>query len=416
MMNRSPRVQPLAQLQDDIQQGHSVQNLMDLAAQVNPAAPARLRGVPMSGGAGLASEADGMGPKASVADESNLTGGAPGETETSDRPTFTGQEVAQRKEAAAEVKGLTHLVKKEGKSIHAATDEHEVEEPDQVVVETNDRIRSRRGPNQEEFDEYDEVSPGLYRWYGVRKAPRLDQPVDWYIREDAFEFKEEDEKPRVSTDLERVPGRRTRQSHHLVRFEVWHNTDQSIDRTGHMMMYEVRSKIFREYAQRREGGTVKGKLEPLKDAERIEGVKKKFESLNIEGFDKAPEPYYLAVFEMNEEQAHGRRRDETRKDKEKRDVPRFNIVSWVDVMLTVDESTQLDQQREFREGEGFYYFVKEVQTDYAGATRCLSWLEDAAKIQKITELITGHAVDVLNDYISKAGIKKYHTGQHEPFA
>ena len=131
MMNSSPRAQALAQLKDDMQQGPRVQSLGKLAAEVNQCVPAQSQGIPISGDAGLEGGADVTrlnGPEA-------------------------GQAVAQRKKAPAEVKGLTHLVKKNVESIHASAEEHEVKEPETVVVETNDRIRSRRGPNQEEFAE-----------------------------------------------------------------------------------------------------------------------------------------------------------------------------------------------------------------------------------------------------------------------
>jgi len=410
MANVSPRVQVLAQLKDDIQHSRRVQSLTEPAAEINQYAPAQLRGVQVNDDAGLEHEADGMGAEASEAGKSNPVYGLPGETETSDRSIFTGQEVAQRKEVETEVKGLTHLVKKRGKSIHRSSEEHEVEEPAPIVVETNDRIRSRRGPNQEEFSGYDEVSPRLYRWYGVRSAPGLDPATDWYIREDTFDL-EEHARPRVSRNLEREPGRRTRQSHHLVRFEVWHNTSTDIDPTGHMMMYEVRSQVYREYAQLREGGEITGAVQKLPDSNSVREMKQKFIELGVINvstgrvFDKAPEPYYLAVLEMNREDARERRGGEKRKG-----GPRFNIMTWADVMFTVQETMQLDERGRSRKEQGFYYFVKEIQINYPQATRCLSWLEDAAQIQTI-ELIEGHAKIVLDDYIRKKGIEPYHTGQ-----
>lgn len=45
MMNGSPRVEPLAQQKDDLQQSSCVQNLARLSAEINRGAPAQLRGV-----------------------------------------------------------------------------------------------------------------------------------------------------------------------------------------------------------------------------------------------------------------------------------------------------------------------------------------------------------------------------------
>jgi hypothetical protein len=57
LANGSARVQPLAQLKDDIQQSPRVQNLMDLAADIHQGAPAQSSGEPVNHDAGLAREA-----------------------------------------------------------------------------------------------------------------------------------------------------------------------------------------------------------------------------------------------------------------------------------------------------------------------------------------------------------------------
>jgi hypothetical protein len=400
-MNNGPQAQALAQRKEGFMQSPRLQDLAGLAARINQDANAS-----PSQNAGLKPGAGGMEAKISRADNGNSVPEAFEETGGSHH-SFTGQKTTQRKEVATEVKGLTHLVKKKGNTILGSTEEHEVEEPEQVIVETNDRIRSRRGPNQEEFAGYDKVSPRMYRWYGIREAPGLGKAPNWYIREDAFDLKEDDQ-PRVSKNLEAVRGRRTRQSHHLMRFEVWCNSDTKLDPTGHMMVYEVRSGVYREYAQQRTGAEItdppKEKTDDLELTKRLdESFVKRLKDYK----GPKPKPYVLDALELNPEEALDRRKKETRGKETK--VPRYNRVLWADVMITVEHSIIFGEKSQSRR-RGFYYFLKEVQADVEGATRCLSWLEDVAEIQGIS-LITGHAADVLNNYIQQAGIQEYHTGE-----
>jgi hypothetical protein len=376
----------------------------------------------------------------------------------------TGRPVAQLKRAPAEVEGITHLVKKKGNSIQAGAEEHEVEGPAVVEVETNDRIRSRRGPNQEEFNEYDSVSPHMYRWYGVRQAPELGETVkEWYIREDAFKWADERaDRPKVSTNLEGRHGgeRRTRGSHHRLRFEAWFNTSRESDQSGHMMMYDAFGERYLEYAQKRiEFHNVNStllkldKLEGIgtKPAEilkayaslrpRFESILKESESIgesgiiNINGhamtkkelaeliqslamFAKT-EPWQLGVYQESRENAYNRRKNEKKRPITELSAPRFNKLHWAAVMLPNDLYITLRRRFDFRTEHGFYFLLKELQEKYFDdiqhypeATRCLSVLEDTANLQRVV-LVPGHAEDVLITYIRNANIQEQHHGNVE---
>lgn len=403
-LNNSPQSQALAQRKEAFTQSPRVQGLAGLATRINQG-----EGVSFNQNAGLKQGNGGMETKISGTDNGNSIPGESREAGTSDHAIFSEQKVAQRKEVAAAVKGLSHLVKKKGNTIFGSQEEHEVEEPEQVTVETNDRIRSRRGPNQEEFAGYDRVSrEKMYRWYGIREAPRIGKVPDWYIREDAFNLGED--KPQVSKNLEALPGRRTRQSHHLMRFEVWCNSDTQLDPTGHMMVYEVRLNQYREYAQQRKGKEITDPPKEIDDPGLTEQLDQSFKK--IVGYKgPKPKPYHLDALTLTPQQALDRRGKETR-GKEKK-VPRYNRVLWADVIVTVEHTLIFGEKSQLRKERGFYYFLKEVQDDVAGATRCLSWLEDVAQIHGI-ELVTGHAAEVLTDYIKKAGVLEEHTGEKSP--
>lgn len=101
-----------------------------------------------------------------------------------------GNEVAQLKPMKKAVTGITHLVKLVDGSLYNAAYEsneiREVREGDMVVIDTDNRYRSRRGPNQETYHETDKQGPQHYLWYKVISLN--DRPVeeDTYIREDTI--------------------------------------------------------------------------------------------------------------------------------------------------------------------------------------------------------------------------------------
>ena len=157
----------------------------------------------------------------------------------------------QCKPVEVRVTGLTHLVARHpmSGSIHGGTEGPEVTAHDRIVVETSERVRSRRGLNSETFANYDRVSGRIYRWYLVTtlNGQRF-EGSRYYIREDAFEFASEADRPRVSRDLSVLDHRRTRQSHKLIRLEAWYNKDRSVDQTEHMILYDYERQTYREYA------------------------------------------------------------------------------------------------------------------------------------------------------------------------
>ena len=65
--------------------------------------------------------------------------------------------VIQRAAIGAEVSGLTHLVASVGGSLYDGAEIMELANGITLVIETDDRILSRRGPNQEIHGEADRV-------------------------------------------------------------------------------------------------------------------------------------------------------------------------------------------------------------------------------------------------------------------
>lgn len=95
--------------------------------------------------------------------------------------------VIQRVEIPVVVTGLTHLVEPKGGSIFEGEEIAEVTHGDEIVIENSDKIRSRRGPNQEYNRAGDLQGAAVYRW--VRVVTLNGNPLrrHAYIRDDAFE-------------------------------------------------------------------------------------------------------------------------------------------------------------------------------------------------------------------------------------
>ncbi|WP_123067942.1 eCIS core domain-containing protein [Massilia aurea] len=97
--------------------------------------------------------------------------------------------VVQRKPLPKKVTGLTHLVAlREGGLFREENDNEgaEVSHGDQVIIDTNVRRRSRRGPNQEDHSEEDRTGPAHYLWYAVLSVNGVEQPEGLFIREDTL--------------------------------------------------------------------------------------------------------------------------------------------------------------------------------------------------------------------------------------
>jgi len=84
------------------------------------------------------------------------------------------------------VTGVSHLVKMAGKTIYDGEEERKIIHGQQFVIDKSKKIRSRRGPNQEEFSELDKTGPQHYLWFKVISIEGKKAPKNLYIREDVF--------------------------------------------------------------------------------------------------------------------------------------------------------------------------------------------------------------------------------------
>lgn len=142
--------------------------------------------VQMKGGAllnddaGLEMEADVMGARAmnTVTDHAQARQLANGVASSGS--------AVQRVRMEAEVSGLTHLVASVGGSLYNGEEGPEVAHGTPLQIDTDDRILSRRGPNQEVHGEADRLGKQVYTW--VRVLAIGDRMVlrPEYIREDAI--------------------------------------------------------------------------------------------------------------------------------------------------------------------------------------------------------------------------------------
>lgn len=95
-------------------------------------------------------------------------------------------EVIQRVEIPATVTGLTHLVAPKGNSIFEGEEAAEIGHGTTIVIENSDKIRSRRGPNQEHNRASDLGSDPVYRWVRVVKVGGKLLSGRVYIRDDTL--------------------------------------------------------------------------------------------------------------------------------------------------------------------------------------------------------------------------------------
>jgi hypothetical protein len=101
-------------------------------------------------------------------------------------PLKVSQPVVQRQRINSIVTGTTHLVQALNGSIYQGTQGRLLPNNTRIEVETSDKIRSRRGPNQESFREYDAQNAPEYRWVRVISVDDEPQAPGTYIRDDTF--------------------------------------------------------------------------------------------------------------------------------------------------------------------------------------------------------------------------------------
>jgi hypothetical protein len=134
--------------------------------------------------AALEKEADVMGMKAISSDMSSST---------NQLKSKTANTVVQRVEIGAEIIGLSHVVRKNGESLFEGEEVDEVTNQDAILIETSDKLRSRRGPNQELFNAADEGGEHVYRWFRVLQVNDDDYRGDQvYIRDETLNLSEDD--------------------------------------------------------------------------------------------------------------------------------------------------------------------------------------------------------------------------------
>jgi len=154
---------------------------------------------------GLEKEADVMGakaaqlshsekniPKLSYQKESLLDEQIKQKKATQNKP-HPENAILQREEITG-ISGLTHLVRKEGDSIFKGEEFEgsEVTHEDTLVIEPSIKFRSRRGPNQELYEEMDKGGEHSYRWFKVLRLIKQSGAItdyahdEVYVRDDAL--------------------------------------------------------------------------------------------------------------------------------------------------------------------------------------------------------------------------------------
>lgn len=144
---------------------------------------AQRQGVAINADQSLEHEADRMGAQAlSAAGDAGaqLNPGVQLRRNPADGP------VAQLKPITVSVTGITHLVAMSGGSVMEGREYLEVGERDTLLIDTEVKYRSRRGPNQEIYGESDEEGPQVYRWFKVLQVNGKPVPENIFIRDETF--------------------------------------------------------------------------------------------------------------------------------------------------------------------------------------------------------------------------------------
>lgn len=140
--------------------------------------------------------------------------------------------IVQLRKITATVTGLTHLVQKKGRSIFEGEEADEVTEGTQLELDSNDKIRSRRGPNQETNRATDLSGAAVYRWVRVLSINNKPASPNLYIRDDAVTT--EEERPFGPRDAVISPEQRQRdgsmQSQNVLLIGAFHDSDY--DKSG----------------------------------------------------------------------------------------------------------------------------------------------------------------------------------------
>jgi len=371
---------------------------------------------------GLEKEADEMGSKAERIQESNL------QNTYVEKPFSSA--LTQLRHLSMGVSGLTHLVvlDEERDSIFEGKEGQEVEEGDQVTIETEDEVYSRRGPNQELFREHDEFGAQSYIWNKTEElfkgGSRIGLRGRQYIRKDALKpLSRTSElpwhmirtRPESGPEPERVhpDDQRTRGSHKLIRFDIWHKNAEApgtppVSDFGHLTVfdyatggaYEIRGKYTRD-------GIIDMPAFPSAERdETLEGARP-YPYRIIDKTHSIPpgsvEPRTKTLPGMWQSQAV---RNDTEADGTK--TPKFNRVDALTLMLTEAEYRYIMSMFRQRLQDNMYSVYKEAQSRMIAGpieghklvSRCLSFLEDLAA-QRSYSTTVGAAYSILQSFITE---------------
>ncbi|WP_303315332.1 DUF4157 domain-containing protein [Flavivirga abyssicola] len=155
--------------------------------------------------AGLEREADVMGAKALQINndaQENKTFNSKSASNQTSTQLAKNENIVQRVVAKESgVSGITHIVKlSDDGSIFDGTElPIEVTESDLLIIDVSDKIRSRRGPNQELYSSLDSKGGTDYRWFRVLSINDTDyESNELYIRDDALTLKASDKGKRAA--------------------------------------------------------------------------------------------------------------------------------------------------------------------------------------------------------------------------
>ncbi|MCP3959015.1 MAG: hypothetical protein GY719_14280 [bacterium] len=101
-------------------------------------------------------------------------------------------EPLQLKPVKYPVTGISHLVQAVSDSIFEGNEVDEVSAGQDLMIEDEDVYISRRGPNQEDYQDLDEIGEQIYPWYRVLgieggEESRDVTDLDYYVREDVLD-------------------------------------------------------------------------------------------------------------------------------------------------------------------------------------------------------------------------------------
>lgn len=434
---------------------------------------------------GLEKEADDMGSKAIAAGQNGTVGPVVNTWSNSQNET----QPMQLKEETKVVTGVTHLVAEQGGSLYKKkwwlNEGDQVNDGTKVIIETNDQLLSRRGPNQERSivsDDYnDEHGDQQYLWFRVNsvEGEPPSKPKS-YIREDTFKnleeqfssvtmWNSEDTETDLTTseimeslyvthginvaafppskllpflkqhggvygssatDIDRLIE--DYQEHwanpKMVRFQAYY-ADSKIFRPGHLLMFDYQDGTMYQFkgapqlypmtdsapslapprTQPRRGMTSTEKSKTsirdiidqyIGEPEEEGGVDlRRPEEVTFNhvetGRDTTATSQPIGLWASSAQDAE--EYEQARTTKSGKFKLHYSVLN-ADVEMSEKEYQELKRMMTVRSVLGFYNYCQEAQSIDVGATRCLSLVEDLAKMRGRV-LKPGRADEVLKEFL-----------------